>query len=302
MVRIAFGKNAKTIEVLQDNYSRKDAQEIAEQNSAKAFGIISGIIKAFDKSKTKVSLSGYQKLYIPHWHIIGESVQEYKRMTPYGFDVKPEVRSITFNRKTIPVDKNEPYINFNAEDHCYEQFSKETLQSALQEKERNLEKYKDCERKKVKNLAAVQDKTTIIAPIEIRASYLVNQVIKDLIKPIQADKIIQEVVEIKRLALILRPVHVFSFRDETGQEKAIEVNAITAAWKKGERMLTSGAKRHLLHEGIFEIGSELASVVIPGAAMAAVVGRHLKHRQDRSKNVRRAKELRKAYESRKKKK
>jgi len=302
MVKMAFGRHAKTIEVLEDVYSKEEAQAIAEQNRAKAFGVLSGIMKVFEKKKKEIVLAGYQKRYEPFWHIIGESVQEYKRRSHYGFTVKPEVISVTFNDKTIPVDENEPLIHFEAEDHCFEQYSKTMLHSAVHEKEKTLERYLDSKKRAIRSLTQLQSQTTVIEPINIRASFLVNQLIKDLVKPIQADKIIKEVVEIKRLALMLRPIHVFEFREEGAAEgKTIEVDAVTGEWKRGEPMISATRGKQLLTEGAFEVGAELAATVIPGAAAAAALGKHLKRYQEHRKDVKQMKAWRKAYEERKKK-
>ncbi len=303
MVRIAFGKSAKTIEVLEDAYFKEEAQAIAEQNRGKAFGIISGFLKAFEKRKRTITLEAYQKRYEPFWQVVGESTQEYKRRTQYGFTVKPEVRSVTFNNKTIPVDEQEPICSFEAEDHCFEHYSKEILQSASHENEKNLERYLQAKRRTIKNLSQLEDKDTVIEHVEIRASFIVNNLIKDLIKPIQADTIIKEVVEITRLALLLRPVHVFEFSEEgTNQRKTIEVDAVTGAWKRGEPIMTSETKRRLFSEGLFEVSAELAATVIPGAAVAATLGKHIKRRQDYNRNVKQMKAWQKAYEKQKKKK
>ncbi len=302
MVKIVFAKGARTIEVLEDVYSKEEAQAIAEQNSSKAFGLITGILNAFEKNKRRIVLSGYQKKYAPFWHIAGESVQEYKRRTHYAFSVKPEVRSVTFNNKTIPVDENDLICHFEGEDHCFETSSKEILKSAVRENEKNLERYLGSKRKKARNITSVEGKDAMVEPITIRASFLVNQLIKDLIKPIQADKILQEFVEIKRLAMLLRPVHVFEFREEgTEKGKTIEVDAVTGVWRKGERILTEDMKKRLLSEGAFEIGTEVAAALIPGAGVSMVIGKQLKERQEHKRQVKQMKAWRKAYEARKKK-
>ncbi len=303
MVRMAFAKGAKTIEVLEDVYSKEEAKAIAEQNKSKAFGLISGILKAFEKNKKQIVLTGYQKRYEPFWQVVADSVQEYKRMSSYGFPVKPEVQSITFNNKKILVSQDEPYVHFDAEDHCFEHYTKEILQSACHEKEKNLQRYLACKKKTVKRLDSVLNKETIVEPIQIRASFIVNQLIKELVKPIQADKIIQEIVEIKRLALLLRPVHVFEFSEEGAERgKTIEVDAVTGVWKRGERILSEEMKKRIISEGMFEVGAELAAAIIPGAAAAATLGKHLKHRQDLKKNIKQMKAWRKDYTTSKKKK
>ncbi|MEM4239893.1 MAG: hypothetical protein QXM31_00155 [Candidatus Woesearchaeota archaeon] len=303
MVKIVFARGAKTIEVLQDAYSKEEAQAIAEQNKSKAFGVITGIMKMFEKQKRQISLSAYQKRYEPFWHLIGESVQEYKRRSHYGFQVRPEVRSITFNGRTIAVSQDEPYVHFDAEDHCFENYSKEILQSAVHEKEKNLERYLGAKKKAVRNVESVQKGDAVMEPISIRASFIVNQLIKELVRPIQADTIIQEIVEIKRLALILRPVHVFEFREEGAEHgKTIEVDAVTGAWKRGERILSAEMKKRLVSEGMFEVGAELAATLIPGAGVAATLGKKLHEHQELKRQIRQMKKWRKAYETRKKRK
>jgi hypothetical protein len=303
MVKIVFARNAKTIEVLEDVYSKDEAQAIAEQNRGKAFGLLSGIMKAFEKNKRQIALTGYQKRYEPFWHVIGESVQEYKRMSNYGFPVRPEVRSITFNNKVVPVAEEEPFIHFTAEDHCFEHYSKEILQSAVHEKQKELQRYMAAKRRAIRNLASLQDRNTVIETISIRASYLVNQLIKDLVKPIQADKILQEFVQINRLALMLRPIHVFEFHEEgTAHGKTIEVDAVTGDWKKGEPFISSEMRKRMMSEGVFEVGAELAATVIPGAGVAATLGKHIRKRQEFAKDVKKMKEWRQAYEAQKRRK
>lgn len=64
--------------------------------------------------------------------------------------------------------------------------------------------------------------------------------------------------------------------------KTIEVDAITSAWKHGEGFLTSETKKRMLNESMFEVGAELATTVIPGAAAGLTLGKHLKrHRGTR---------------------
>jgi hypothetical protein len=302
MVRIAFGKGAKTIEVVEDVYSKEEAQAIAEQNKSKAFGVLTGIMKVFEKKKKEIMLSAYQKRYEPFWNLVGQSVQEYKRRSHYGFHVKPEVISITFNNKTIPVSEQEPFIHLEAEDHCFEHYSKEMLQSAVHEKQKDLQRYLEAKKRPIRSLTQLQNTHTVIEPINIRASFIVNQLIKELVKPIQADKILQEVVEIKRLALMLRPAHVFEFREEgAAQGKTIEVDAVTGEWKRGEPIISAERGRQLLAEGAFEVGAELAATVIPGAAAGMALGKHLKRYQEHRKEVKQMKAWRKAYEERKRK-
>ena len=110
--------------------------------------------------------------------------------------------------------------------------------------------------------------------------------IKKLIKPFHADKIIQETVEIKKLALYFRPIYTFEYTQSVSNiKKIIEVDALSGEVRKGGRQFREGLKEVVPEDALFDVGTELASIVIPGAGFAAIVGKTIKARHDKKKKL-----------------
>ncbi len=300
-MHIEFAKNAKTIQMLEDAYDRDQAQEIAEKHKATAFGTLTGIMKAFDRSRGDIILTGYRKRFEPFWHIQAESFFEYKRKNTYNFAVAPEVQSVTIAKHTLKVHPDEPVIVFEGTDHCFEHFKKEIVQDALQEKGKDFTKYLDSKAKLLRDIKDLQKSDHDVLPVQIRASYLLNMLYKDIIKPIQADEVLDERVVINKLTLYLAPVHVFEFKEENRDKRAtIEVDGITGVWQKGTSLVTDLTKKYWSGETVFDISTEVASNLLPGAGVAMIITKKIFEKRSRSKTTHTHRDLHKDFSRRKK--
>ncbi|MBI4150779.1 hypothetical protein HY492_01505 [Candidatus Woesearchaeota archaeon] len=300
-MHIEFAKNAKTIQMLEDAYDRDQAQEIAERHKAAAFGTLTGIMKAFDRSRGDIILTGYRKRFEPFWHIQAESFFEYKRKNTYQFPVAPEVQSVTIAKHTLKVHPDEPVILFEGTDHCFEHFRKETVQDALREKGKDYAKYLDSKSKFLRDLKDLQRSDHDIMPVQIRASYLLNMIYKDIIKPIQADEVLDERVVINKLTLYLAPIHVFEFKEENRDKQAtIEVDGITGTWQKGVSLVADLTKKYWSGETVFDISTEVAGNILPGAGVAMLLTKKIFDTRKERKTSKHHKELHKDFSRRKK--
>ncbi len=284
MVAIEFAKNAKTIQVIDEVYDRDQAQEIAEKHKSSAFGTMTGIMKAFDRSRGDIILTGYRKRYEPFWHIQAESIFEYKRKNNYNFIVAPEVQSVTIAKHTLKTHPDEPVVMFEATDHCFEHFKKEIIQDALREKGKDYAKYLDSKTKLIRDVAELQKGDSEAIPIQIRASYLLNTLYKDIIKPIQADEILDERVVINKLTLYFTATHVFEFKEEHRDvRKTIEVDGVTGNWDKGDHLVSDLTKKYWSGETVFDISTEVAGNILPGAGVAMMITKKLMDRHKKGK-------------------
>ncbi|MFQ5475292.1 MAG: hypothetical protein ACE5DM_05655, partial [Candidatus Nanoarchaeia archaeon] len=68
----------------------------------------------------------------------------------------------------------------------------------------------------------------------------------------------------------------------TGQTGVLEVDAITGEVKRG-KIFKHELKELISEDILFEVGAELASTIIPGAGVGAIIGRELKKRRDKKK-------------------
>ncbi|MFO8016079.1 MAG: hypothetical protein R6U32_03170 [Candidatus Woesearchaeota archaeon] len=299
MVELKLDVKKQNLQYFPDVYDESRSRKLAEQNKKKAFGMLS----VFDKSENIV-ITHHEKRYEPFWHIVGESYIDYLRSNKYGFQVDPQVRSVKIAGKTFDISGEKPYCSFEAEDHCAEHYTKEMITDAVEgkQREKELKKYLDFKTKNIKETEDLMGKDRVVVPAKIKAAYLIRGFVKDLIKPVQADKVLNEIVEIKRRALFFRPIHAFEFTNKRNKKKGvIEVDALTGDVSKGKVYKTELAE--LVPEGaLFDVGAELASCVIPGAALGAEISKVIKKKRDEKKAIRDMESSRAAMDSRSKKK
>ena len=302
MVDIAILKEGEEIRVIEDAYDFNQAKEKAEEIKVSAFGIISGMLNVLDKSKgDTIELTNNKKIYVPFWYILGQGTFEYKRKTEYSFNVEPEVIAVRIDKKEIEVNENESKLRFAAEDHCFESATKTILQSALNEKEKDLDKYLEHKTKKIKSINDISGESVEILPVDIRATFLINGLIKEIYKPIHADKVITEKVEISKLILYYRPVWVFEFTDAAKDKKrTIEVDAVTGEARKVERLFDKSLVGKIFsNQNLFDLTTEIAGNIIPGTGLGLVGVKLLKQRRDKKKKIRKSKETKEAYKKKK---
>lgn len=289
MVELKLDVKKQNIQVFKDVHDESASKELAEKNKKKAFGMMS----VFGKAEN-IDITHIEKRYEPFWQIIGESFVEYTRTNNYGFQVDPQVRAVKIAAKTFEISGEKPYCSFEAEDRCVEHYEKELMTNAVDgtKNEPALKKYLEFETKKVKQTEDLMGKDKVVVPAKIKAAYLIRGFVKELIKPVQADKIINEKVEIKKTTLYFRPIYAFEFTNKKSNKTGvIEIDALTGEIKKGKVYKTELGE--LIPEGaLFDVGAELASFVIPGAALGAEISKVIKRKRDQKKAVKSMKKSR----------
>ncbi len=299
MVELKLDVKKQNLQVFTDVYDSERCRKLAEQNKKKAFGMLS----VFDKSEN-IMITHSEKRYEPFWHIVGESYIEYKRSNTYGFEVDPQVRSVKIAGAVFEISGDKPYCSFEAEDHCVEQYTKEMITDAVEgkQREKELRRYLDFKTRSIKETEELMGRDKVVIPAKIKAAYLIRGFVKDLIKPVQADKVLNEIVEIKKRALYFRPIYAFEFTNKRNRKMGvIEVDALTGDIKRGKVYKTELGE--LIPEGaLFDVGAELASSIIPGAALGAEIGKVIKRKRDQKRAISDMKKSRAAMESRSDKK
>lgn len=284
MVELKLDVKKQNIQAFNDAYDEEKAKAMALESKKKAFGVIDGIKSMFDK-KDDIELTHSEKRYEPFWHIVGESYIEYLRTSSYGFQVDPQVREVKIAGNIFKIEGEKPYCGFEAEDRCVEHYTKELITDAMEGKqgEKELKKYLDFEAKQIKQTESLMGENKIVMPAKIKASFLVRDFVRQLIKPVHADKILNEKVEIKKTVLYFRPIYAFEFTNRKSNKTGVlEVDALTGEIAKGKVYKTE--LKELVPEGmLFDLGAEVASWVIPGAGIGAAVGKALHQKRKEKK-------------------
>jgi hypothetical protein len=272
----------KDIRVLEEVYKKPDAQHKADEAKD---GMMGGLTRVFSNKKSSWLLTDYFLRYEPFWHVAGESFFEYMRRNSYGLTVRPEVRSVTINRETFQVDESKPVCTVEGEEHCFEKYGQEILVRASSEgKDKDeLKPYVEAKSRPVAKIDRLAKKDTDVLPVETRASFLVAEMIKQLLKSVQADKIIEQRISVKKLALYFRPVHVFNYTDsESGKMKTVMVDGVTGDVYKASALVQRLKGVKPTEDTLFDVTAGLAESVIPGAGLGAIIGKKLmKRRRDK---------------------
>ena len=281
VIDFKFPKRSE-LRVIDQVHKRTDAERLAEENKE---GVIGGLARAISHKKSEWALADYFVKYEPFWHITGDSFFEYIRKAQYHVDVKPEVRSVKISQQVVEVNGDKPVAVISGDEHCFEKYNHEILISACTHGKSKdaLKPYLEAKSRTIKSTKELMKADIDVLPIETRASFLVSEMVKQLLKPVQADKIIKEKIAIKKLALYFRPIHVFNYKDdESCKMKTVEVDAVTGEVHKPSVLVQKLRGATPTKDILFDVGG-FADCIIPGAGLGSFIGKNLMKYRRRKK-------------------
>ncbi len=292
MVELKFNVKKQNIRVFNDILSEEDCERKVKLNKEKAFSMIG---RVFDRKST-VSITHKEKKFYPFWHVKAESFIEYKRNSTYSFDVDPQVRSVTIASKRFNIEKDAPVCTVSGEDHCVEHYTQEILRDATDKalKEKKLTAYLKNDSRSIKQTEDLMGRNKVVFPATLRGASIARELFKDLLKPVQADKVLTEKIEITEMCLYFRPAWAFELTKEpSGKTSALEIDALTGEIHKSS-VIKKELKELMPENVLFEVGAEVAAMVIPGAAAAAVIGKQFHARKKKKQAIKQMKVSQKA--------
>lgn len=257
--------------VLLETISADQARERAWDKKVAAFG--SGFTSLFSRPKTEeVEIIYSEKRYEPFWYVLCQGHYAYDRSA--RFPVKatgPEVKCVTVaGQDYCPVDdkKNGPQVFFvPGVEHCHEDFSKDACYNALSGERIDGTGMLKCPRQEIA-LESFTPDGIVVAP-ETRASFVVRSVLQEMIKPLQADTIIEERVVIDRVELYYHPLFAFEYRWIPKERTAVaEFDGLTGQMRTGGKTLRQQLSARLSRDLLFDLGGDVLGMVVPGGSIA----------------------------------
>ena len=122
------------------------------------------------------------------------------------------------------------------------------------------------EKTEVTDLSPLSTGDVLVVVPQLSAAKIARSVLASMVKPIQADKILEEIVEIETLDLYFRPIYAFEFawkpKNKTG---VAEFDAVTGVMTSGKALHTKSDK-DITRESLFDINAESVTSLIPAAA------------------------------------
>jgi hypothetical protein len=250
------------------------AREKAWDKKTAVFG--SGLSALISRPKAEnVQISYSECRYEPFWRIVCQVHYEYERKRNYIVPViAPEVQRVTINGMEYPVAAKPHQFTIDGVEHCIEKASTEVIYDAVRSQQRDWKSYLRYDKEIVTDLANFAPKESIVVQPEMHASAAVRQVLTSVLRPIQADTVHEEKVDIQTVALYFRPVYAFEYIwDTKGKTAVAEFDGLTGDMTTGGVTLRQQVEKVITRDLIFDVGMQTANLLIPGSGIAVRVAK-----------------------------
>jgi hypothetical protein len=268
---------SERIFVLQEREGVEELRQRAMDRRTQSFG--SGLGSLLQRPKAEdVVLVASQRRLEPFWHVAGRALYVYERGRDYAVAASaPEVREVTVLGTTYPVAESGPAartFTLAATEHC-----REEIAHTLDADARTGAKVGDAvavlagSRDEISDPATLAADETIVVPPEHRASFVVRQLLSEMLKPVQADRILEESLTLETIDLCYRPIWAFEFHWQSKDKRGVvEIDGVTGAIRQGGSLLPQLTKI-VSREALFDIGADTIGLLVPGGSIAVKVAR-----------------------------
>jgi hypothetical protein len=257
---------------LDERLTPEYAEQLANERRTNAFG--SGLGSLLQRPKADdITLIARERRLEPFWHVAARATYVYERRREYLVPGSaPEVYAVTVQGETYELDRTlgtSRAFRMATLEHCREDLRTEVFtDGATGGPVADGAALVSGPKLEVGDPADLAKDGTIVVPPEQRASFVVRKALNDVMKPVQADKILEESIALETTDLIYRPVRAFEFtwqgRDKTG---VIEIDMVTGQFRQGKALM--GHIRGILtRDVLFDIGADTVGIFVPGGSIA----------------------------------
>ncbi|MDI7275116.1 MAG: hypothetical protein QME94_03975 [Anaerolineae bacterium] len=265
------------VEQILELVSPYTPEQMHDKVSAKRIDAFGSVAKLIQRPKFEdIEIAVVQKRYEPFWHAVATARYVYDRRRTYRVEVTPEVQSVTIYGHDQPAT-GERGRSFELEgmEHCQEAMRGEVILDAERGQDApELARYLKYPVNAVPSIAALQEGGATVVPPEVRGSYVVRKLMAPLLKTFQADKVLEETINVEEVSLYYRPVlaveYLWKSRD---RRQVLEFDGLTGESRAVAGEMKKQVVRILENDALFDIGADVIGTVLPGANIAVKVGR-----------------------------
>jgi hypothetical protein len=257
--------------VLEDVLGMEKARSMANDQKGKAFGVLSSILSR--PKPEDIEIIYEEKRYDAFWRVLGTARFEYKRRKAYKVSVEPMVKDIEILGTDFHVLPQTNAFEVEGIERCVEEYREEEIVDARNGQPGDFAKYLSYLSQQIQSTDALTKDGTPIVALEAKPAFLVRKVVNSLIKPIQADKILDEQIGISELALYFVPIYTFELHWKNKDKRVtISFDGVTGELRPQANKITERLRKSFTNDEIFEFGKEVANFV-PGGGLAMMVGK-----------------------------
>lgn len=258
--------------VLQDVLGMEKAREMANEQKLKSFGMLSSLLSR--PKPEDIEISYEEKRYDAFWRVLGSARFEYKRRKAYKVAVEKMVQDVEILSTNFHVLPGTSAFEIEGIEHCVEEYQEEAIVDAQTGNvDASFGKYVSYLSQQIDTTDALTKDGTPIVALEAKPAFIVRKVVNALIKPIQADTILDERIGITELALYFVPIYTFEFFWKNKDKRVtISYDGVTGELRPQANKITERLRKSFTNDEIFEFGKEVANFV-PGGGLAMMVGK-----------------------------
>ena len=258
--------------LLQEQLSLDQAEGRAWGKKSSAFGRVAQMTSLFMRPKDEdFELLYKEHRYQPFWHVVCSALYVYERRQQYTLTTSgPEVKSVTIEGVDHLVEGDK--IALTGLEHCREELRKEVFVDGFtNQPDPTLAEYLSFPSTEVaeEDLDEFAPENAVVVPPQGKASAVVRDVLIGMIKSVQADRIIEDSIEVETVNLYYRPVYAFQYRWISKEKEAIlEYDGITGKLQTDGKTFRQYMGKILDPEFLFDIGIDTIDLLVPGGGLA----------------------------------
>ena len=251
------------------------ARDRVEQKKANLIAGTVGALLSRPKPE-EIQLVGAENRLEPFWYVVISARTVFDRSRNYTVSVSGlEVQRVTLLGQEVVVDpkaKGGPAFTLNGTEHCLEEQRASRTFDALSGEKGDFGKHLSAAKTEIADLAAFAPEGMLVIPPQVRATAVVRQVMAEVVKPVQAQVIHEERVEVETIDLNFRPVYAFEYEwAAKGKRTVVEFDAVTGETRTGGKRLSDQIKSVLTRDLLFDMTADAVGMIVPGGGIAVKI-------------------------------
>ena len=251
-----------TLEVAHDRLEQKKANLVA--------GTVGALLSR--PKPEEIQMVSVESRLEPFWLISAFVHTAFDRNCSYAIPVSgTEVQTVSTLGQDLPVTPNGKggaSFTINGLEHCIEE-RRASFNFDGSGVKVDMSKYLACAKSEIADWANFAPAGTLVVPPQAHATTVVRTVLAEMIKPVQAQIIHEERVNLETIELNFRPVYALEY-EWTAKEKRVvlEFDAITGDIHSGGRKLSDQIKNVVTRDLIFDVTADAVGILVPGGSIA----------------------------------
>lgn len=247
------------------------ARDRIEQKKTNLVAGMVGALLSRPKSE-EIQMASVESRLEPFWSISAFAHTAFDRNCSYTVPVSgPEVQMVSTFGQDIPVTRNpkgSASFTISGLEHCIDERNA-SFQFDGSGAKADMSKYMGCAKSEIADWASFAPEGTLVVPPQARATTVVRTVLAEMIKPVQAQLIHEERVNINTIELNFRPVYAFEYEwTPKAKRVVLEFDAITGDIRTGGRKLSDQIKNMVTRDLVFDVTADAVGMLVPGGSIA----------------------------------